>query len=92
MLSNVQSRLPLVQLGSIPTCPGPGYQIEELSSSLSTSPPQEAIESDELLLSLLFSRLESQKCLGWERHLRLLSPSNNSVPVLDHPCGEEIFS
>lgn len=58
MLPSVQSRLPLVQLGSIPTCPGTGYQVEELSSSLSTSPPQEALENDELLLRLLFCKLE----------------------------------
>ena len=37
MLPTVQSKPPLAQLWTIPTCPVTGYQGEELSTSLSTS-------------------------------------------------------
>ncbi|KAK4830133.1 hypothetical protein QYF61_008560 [Mycteria americana] len=48
MLPNVQSKPPLVQLRAIPTCPVTGSQGEEISTSLSMSPPQEAAESNEV--------------------------------------------
>jgi len=45
MLPNVTSEPPLMQVGTIPTCPITGSQGEDLSTSLSTSSPQEAAES-----------------------------------------------
>ncbi|KAK4831239.1 LOW QUALITY PROTEIN: hypothetical protein QYF61_016471 [Mycteria americana] len=51
--------------------PIPGYQGEEISTFLSASPPQEAGESNEVTLSLLFSKVDKP------RVLRLLrAPSN----------------
>ena len=44
----VQSKPPLVQLWTIPTCLIAGSQGEELSTSLSTSPPQGTAESTEV--------------------------------------------
>jgi len=48
MLPNVQSKPPLVQLWTIPTRPVPESQGEEISTSLSPFPPQEAAESKEV--------------------------------------------
>ena len=48
MLPNVKFKPPLMQLWTIPTRPVNGYQGEELSTSLSTSPPQEAAESNDV--------------------------------------------
>ena len=47
-LSNVLSEPPLEQLWTIPMRPICRYQGEELSASISISPPQEAIESNEV--------------------------------------------
>ena len=55
VLPNVQSEPPLVQLWAIPTLPVTGYQGEELSTSLSTSPPQEAAESNEITSQLYYN-------------------------------------
>ena len=51
MLPNVQSKHPMVQLWAIPVCPIAGYQEEEISTTHSTSPFHEVIESNEILLS-----------------------------------------
>ena len=48
MLPNVQSKPPLVQLCTIPMHPITEYQGEELGTSLSTSPPREAVGSNEV--------------------------------------------
>jgi len=48
MLPNVKSGSPLVQLQTIPTHPITGSQGEELNTSLCTSPPQEAAESNKV--------------------------------------------
>jgi len=48
MLPNVQSEPPLVQLWTIPMHPVPESEAEELSTSLSPSPPLEAVESHEV--------------------------------------------
>ena len=48
MFPNVQSRFPLALHCTIPMHPLSGYQGEELSTSLSTSIPQEAVESNEV--------------------------------------------
>ena len=47
-LPNVQSKPPLMQLSIIPTCPITGSHGEEISISLSPSPPQEAAGSNEV--------------------------------------------
>ena len=48
MLLNTQFKPPLMQLWAIPKHPITGYQGEELSTSISTSPPQKAVESNEV--------------------------------------------
>ena len=48
MFPNVQPKSPLMQLWIIPMCPVTGEQGEELSTSLPTSPPLEAIENNEV--------------------------------------------
>jgi len=58
MLPNAKSKPPLEQLCAIPMHPVTGSQGEEISTSISTSPPQEAIESNESPLRLLFSKLD----------------------------------
>ena len=47
-LPNVQSKPPLAQLWTIPTRPNTGSPGEEISTSLSLSAPQEAVESNEV--------------------------------------------
>jgi len=53
ILPNVQSKPPLIQLWAIPTCPRTEYWGEELSTSLSTSLPQEAVVTNAGPLLLL---------------------------------------
>ena len=48
MFPHVQPEPPWVQLWTIPMCPVPGSQGEELSTSLSMSSPQEAAGSNEV--------------------------------------------
>ena len=48
MLPAVKSEYPPVQLWTIPTCSIIDSQWEELSTSLSTSPPQEAVKSNQV--------------------------------------------
>lgn len=50
VLPSVQSKLPHVQLGTIPTCPITEYQGEEINTSLSISLPQETVVSNEVFL------------------------------------------
>lgn len=45
---NVQTEPPPVQLCAVPMCPAVGSQGEDSSASLSTSPPQEVAESNEV--------------------------------------------
>lgn len=59
----LQSRLLLVQLWTIPTRSITGYQGEELSTSLSTSRPQEAVEDNEVASHSLFSKPDKPKAL-----------------------------
>lgn len=59
ILHNEQSEPPLVQLCMIAMHSIPGYQEKEISTSLSTSPPQEAEEGEEVIFSLFLFKPDS---------------------------------
>lgn len=64
MFPNVQSEPALEQLWAIPTHPISRLQGEKLSTSLPTSLPQRAVESNEVMFSLLFFKPDKSKTLG----------------------------
>lgn len=56
---SVKSEPPQTQFWTISTCHGTGNQGEEIQTSLSTSPPQEAVESNEVTPQPF---LQTKKC------------------------------
>lgn len=59
---HVQSEPSLVQLCAIPLCPVLGDQGEENSTTVSISPPQEAVESNEVTSQPPFLQIEESRC------------------------------
>ena len=64
MFPYIQSKSPLMQLEAISSCPIAGYLGEETSPHLTTLSCQVVVESNEVPLSLLFSRLNSPSSLS----------------------------
>ena len=83
MLPNIKSELPLAQLLTIAMCPVTGYLVEELSTSFSASPPQEAVErAMRSPLSLLLSKVDKPKVLNHSSQDILSSPFTSFVALL----------
>ena len=72
----------MAQLWAVPTHPITGSQAAELSTSLSTSPPQAAAESNEVAFSLLLSKPDKPRVLNCSSQAMPSSPFTSFVALV----------